>query len=220
MIDTDNAEFLKIMNSCGTVYNRKVTNELLEIYWNQLMDYSIQDVSLATKKYLKTGKFFPTIADLIELLPNNNNHIGADEAWTIVIESMDEYKTVIATEEIMQAREIAMDIYNDGDKTGARMAFRDAYNRIISNTTTKPKWFISAGFDAATRAQAIEKAVSLGRLPAGSGEQHTIGHDKPTMTFNGLVKESTKRISHDNFESRKQKALAWIDQNLNKYDKA
>lgn len=128
-----------------------------------LKQYPLEDLLAAMERHLKTSKFAPAPKDIIDLLEINNAHVGADEAWSIVIESMDERSTVVMTQEMREARAIAWPLWESGDEIGARMAFRDAYNRIIK-TAPEPRWTVSLGFDVEGRESGIRKAVELGRL--------------------------------------------------------
>lgn len=131
---------------------------------NALSNYPIELLISAIGKHVQTARFAPTPSDIIGLLEQGNQHLGADEAWAIALVSMNEAETVVVTDEIMQARAIALDVYNSGDVLGARMAFRSAYDRIIAHAGP-PNWMVSLGFDAEKRSTAVQNAVAMGRLP-------------------------------------------------------
>jgi len=165
MKDRDREEFFNFLEGCGEVYNKPVKENQAEIFFNALADYEFASVEKAFNKHIRTNRFFPTPADIIGNMPSDNfaGHIGADEAWTLAVKAMDEGATVILNSEILQAREVAMDIYHSGDKVGARMAFRDAYNRITLNSG-KPTWFVSLGHDKDSRESEIAKAYEAGLI--------------------------------------------------------
>lgn len=204
MTNDDKPRFLRSFAANAAVFNRAVTDDVVNIYWAILTDYTIDEVEGAFVKSLKTSKFFPTPAEIIGLIPSASadRHIGADEAWGLVLESFDEYSTVVITHEIAEARGLVLDIYESGDVTGARMAFREAYNRIISSTG-KPKWFVSEGFDAARKADAVAKAVQLGRLAGGSDMKYRL--EAPTTTVAGLI-ESANAKAQNSADSEFRKA--------------
>lgn len=90
---------------------------------------------------------------------------GADEAWSMI--PHDESATVVWTEEMAQAFGIAKPLLAEGDKIGARMAFRDAYNRIVEQSKRNGapvRWVPSLGHDPAGREAALTEAARLGRL--------------------------------------------------------
>lgn len=161
----------------------------MQLVIDALKEYPLTHLLGAIKKHLKSARFAPVPADIIEIIATHTGakHIGAEEAWGLALESFDEFSTVVWTPEIAEARGIAADIYHSGDKIGARMAFKEAYNRIIATTSKRPKWLINAGFDPEHRAVAIQQAIAVGRLPNGSGSEYLLGVDAPTATVAGLI---------------------------------
>lgn len=165
MKEEDSVKFLEFLQGCALVYGKDISVIQAKIFFNALAEYSFSDVEKSFNMHIKKSKFFPTPADIIENIPKNMflTHIGADEAWQRALTAMDEATTVILNEEILKAREIAMDIYYSGDKVGARMAFKDAYNRVILENP-KPNWFVSLGHDKDPRFDEVAKAVESGLI--------------------------------------------------------
>lgn len=180
MTDSEKKRFYEAITLTFTIYGKEVKANVLDIFWNDLKEFSLDSVLKALNDHRRSSKFFPTIADIIERIPasKDGQHIGADEAWSIAFESFDEANTVVMTQEIATARGIAMEIYQDGNRIAARMAFKDAYNRLIDQSDAKPEWFISQGFDKSLRHAAVEHAKSLGRLPQAK-YQNFIEHNPP-----------------------------------------
>lgn len=90
---------------------------------------------------------------------------GADEAWAMI--PRDEYTTVVMTNEMAEAYGIARPLLDEGDQVAARMAFKEAYARIVDANKrigATPKWFPSLGQDKEGREVALAEAVRLGRL--------------------------------------------------------
>jgi len=87
------------------------------------------------------------------------------KAWSICLESFDVASSVIITDQILAARSAAQAVMSAGDKVGARMAFKDAYEREVKTGPAMPKWRFSAGHDPARRADAAERAMQQGLLP-------------------------------------------------------
>lgn len=165
MTKEDKKQFLEVLNALAAVFRTELNTTQLEIYWATLKDISIDEFKRASTSILKTAKFFPVPAEILELVPSNsgNRHIGPDEAWAVALESFDEDATVAMTQQIAEARGVALPIWDSGDEVGARMAFRSAYSRLIANAD-KPKWYISLGHCSATRESGIRKAVDQGRI--------------------------------------------------------
>lgn len=108
-----------------------------------------------------------TLADVIERLQGSDGRPTADEAWSIALVLMDEAASSATTDEIMTAWGAARTIYQDGDKVGARMAFRAAYEREVglAREAGKPvSWRISEGTDKRGREMAARAAVEARRL--------------------------------------------------------
>lgn len=196
MIDTDRPKFLEILNVCAVASRTELTKELIGVYWNALVDFEIADIERASAKHLRTSKFFPAIAEIVNAIPSNRlRHVGADEAWSIAKASFDESTTVIMTKEIAEARAIASELY-DTDKTGARMAFKSAYDRILAATDTAPSWYVSEGYDKSRRIDAVKLAVQQGRLPHSTISKYRI--EAPRATVAGLIEDANNRTGKIN----------------------
>lgn len=117
------------------------------------------------------GRFVPTPADVIaqiEGLAGDDGRPGAEEAWAMSLRARDEAETVVWTAEMAEAWAIARSVFDLGDEVGARMAFREAYTRLVEDARRaqmSAAWSVSLGFDLDLRALAITNAVRAGRLP-------------------------------------------------------
>lgn len=110
-----------------------------------------------------------TAGAVFDRLAEDDGRPSGDEAWAVALQSSDEAETVVWNGEIQKAMAAARPILEAGDKIGARMAFRDAYERIVRNNREAgilPVWEASLGWDKERRAVAIESARSLGLLSA------------------------------------------------------
>ena len=90
---------------------------------------------------------------------------AANEAWAVALSALDDRNTVIWTGEMARAWETARLIAQAGDLIGARMAFIAAYDRLVREARDMrllPEVIVSEGWDASTRALAVEKAMALG----------------------------------------------------------
>ncbi len=118
------------------------------------------------------GRFPPLPADVIAQIVGeaaNDRRPGPEEAWAIAIHSADEARTVVWTEEIAQAWGIAKGIAANGDDVGARMAFKEAYTRLVAEARAALRpatWSASLGYDPEQRDKEIERAQVAGLLPA------------------------------------------------------
>jgi hypothetical protein len=171
-------------------------NTLMAVF-DVLSEYPLDHVLSALKVHSKRSRFAPTPADVVEIIDERTGakHLTADEAWVIALQSFDEFATVVWTKEMAEARAIAGPVYESGDVIAARMAFKDAYNRIIK-TANDPVWFVNVGFDAARRADAVKEAILLKRLPADYVDPYPRRLDatvQPGTNVAGLIEHAQKK---------------------------
>jgi hypothetical protein len=79
----------------------------------------------------------------------------------------DENTSTVWTEEMAAAWGVAGPLMIEGDRVGARMAFKEAYTRAVNEARDQklpPKWTPSFGRDVGGRQAAIEEAVRHKRL--------------------------------------------------------
>jgi len=131
-----------------------------------LSDYKHDDV-IAALKIVRSGSGRFNLKEIVDALAKvcPDGRPGANEAWAMM--PKDEHASAVMTEEMAQALHIAQPLIDDGDQYGARMAFVEAYKRIVDAAKldgTPVKWFASLGFDKEERASVIADAVRLGRL--------------------------------------------------------
>jgi hypothetical protein len=145
------------------------------LYFRAMEAYSLEQVRAALTAHIrdpKAGMFQPTPAHLIGHIDGQgggDQRPGADEAWAIALTSRDEAETVIWTDEMAEAFAVCSPVLQAGDDVGARMAFKDAYNRLTAAArhAGKPaKWSASLGWDVTKREAVIRKAQTAGLLPA------------------------------------------------------
>ena len=131
-----------------------------------LSDYKHDDV-IAALKIVRSGSGRFNLKEIVDALAKvcPDGRPGANEAWAMM--PKDEHASAVMTEEMAQALHIAQPLIDDGDQYGARMAFVEAYKRIVDAAKlegTPVKWFASLGFDKEERTSVIADAVRLGRL--------------------------------------------------------
>lgn len=71
MINSDKQQFHQLMLGVGETYGKKITEPLMDIYFNSLQGYEIDDVTKAFSAHLvcaKHGTFFPKPADLVRIM--------------------------------------------------------------------------------------------------------------------------------------------------------
>jgi hypothetical protein len=170
MIDQDKKSFAELMKATLGIYDKEITKETLVIWWNALSAYSIEIVREALSRHVKdkaNGRFAPKPADVIAMIDriSPDGRPGADEAWAIYPRS--EADSAVLNDEISYAAQVAQPLLDEGDTIAARMAFKDAYNRIVEQNKAngiKPKWFPSLGHNPDGRKAALDDAVNKNRI--------------------------------------------------------
>ena len=78
-----------------------------------------------------------------------------------------EHLSILTTHTAMHAAESASALFNIGDKYRAGLAFKTAYERIVSEKKAKgiqPDWYVSAGLDKEQLAQLVTEAAAAGKI--------------------------------------------------------
>lgn len=144
----------------------------------ELASYDRSQVMGALRKCRRELKGRLTLAAIIERL--DDGRPGPEEAWAMM--PFDEATSVVWTEEMAQAFGIVGPLVEAGDKIAARMAFREAYGRMVATAREerKPaKWTPSLGHDPRGRESVVTEAVRLGRLSAEQAGAIGIGYTGP-----------------------------------------
>lgn len=176
---------------------------------DDLGDYPMDALGIALRACRREVKGRLTVADIIQRCQAEDGRPGKDEAWSIGLESSDEYGTAVMTWEIQQAMAAATPIMNEGDNVGARMAFMSAYERLvrISRQDAKPvEWIVSLGIIPERRAEAIERAVQLKRIPQEHAARYLKGLylEAPSQTGQAIAGLITGKVVKPKEEDRKK----------------
>lgn len=176
---------------------------------DDLSDYSLPELGRALRACRREVKGRLTVADIIQRCQAEDGRPGKDEAWSIGLESSDEYGTAVMTWEIQQAMSSAKIILDDGDQVGARMAFMSTYERLVreSREVNRPvEWIVSLGFDKDRRATAIQKAAQLNRIPQLEADRHLsrLQLAAPSQTSQAIAGLLTGKVVSPKEEDRKK----------------
>lgn len=145
-----------------------VTGARLEMWWKAMQAFPDGAVTAAAEQHIKTNHFPPQLADIVKLCSAqiDGQWLGADEAWALMPKS--EHDSAMLTNEIAQAMASASSLLEMGDKVAARMAFKDAYNRLVEQAKIAgraPRYFPSFGGDKLGHAAVLSQAVLRGQIP-------------------------------------------------------
>jgi hypothetical protein len=168
---SDKKSFMEMLAMTLASYGKQMPEGVfLSSWWEELKQFPVQAVRMAFVAYKsENGEFAPVPAGIAKRCKLMDGRPADDEAWAIAITSRDEAETVVWTTEIAEAFSVCSSILDLGDEVGARMAFKDAYNRIVSESRLVGKpasWFPSLGWDANKRDVAINRAHVAGLIGA------------------------------------------------------
>lgn len=152
--------------------NSSQSDDVIKYIFELLEMYKLEHVAMAIKKHSAISRFAPTPADIIKLLETKHKHISADEAWGLCPKS--ELETTVWTGEMAEAYAACFDLLSCGDRIGARMAFKGAYERITNLSElqgNRPAWKVSIGSDKTLTEPAVKNAVALGRISSDQAQK-------------------------------------------------
>lgn len=143
--------------------NQPISDLALAEMADELAAYPVPSVLAALKRCrseLKSIRY----ADILDRLPGG--HPGPEEAWALVRTVMqNEARTVVWTEQMRTAYGSVAGY--GSDLVGARLAFKEAYEKLVSQARASrqtPVWAVSLGTDLADRERAIQAGVNEGKL--------------------------------------------------------
>jgi hypothetical protein len=120
-------------------------------------------VLLALTRCRKEVRGMMTIQDVISRI--DDGRPGVEQAWAMI--PQDENTSVVWTDEMAAAWGTAASLLREGDRIGARMAFKETYAKLVSDARDQkepPKWTPSFGDDRYGRQAAMAEAVRMNRL--------------------------------------------------------
>ena len=167
MDDSEKPALLDLIESTFAAYAKPAPEgQFLAAWWHELQKFSLFVVRAAFNAYKQGGSdFVPTPAAIANRCVLCDGRPNDDEAWAIALSGRSESETVIWTEEIAEAFSICSKIFPD--KVGARMAFKDAYSRLVKTARGLEKptvWTVSLGWDMCKRDVVVKTALSSGLL--------------------------------------------------------
>lgn len=216
MTESDFDEFVALLDDAYVFQEKKLSVPAKAVFFRAMSSYPLATVRAAMSAHLldpKVGKWAMQPADLIAQIQGaigNDGRPGADEAWAIALRSCDESDTVVWTQETAEAFAICQPVLAIGDEVGARVAFRDAYNRIVAAArgANRPvQWLASLGWDTRKREAVLTKAVTVGLLPAPAvAGLLPPPADTPPTDPNARAQLDAIRKLLDNMTAEKQRA--------------
>lgn len=131
-----------------------------------LLAYPLDKVLIAFERCRRELKGRLTLAAILERI--DDGWQSAEEAFNTLVAGWEsEHLSILTTHTAMHAAESASALFNAGDKYRAGLAFKTAYERIVSEKKAKgiqPDWYVSAGLDKEQLAQLITEAAATGKI--------------------------------------------------------
>lgn len=142
-----------------------LSKDALSTIISHLENYDETEIAQSLEKCRNEVRGRLYLADIIQRIPKKQNgRPTADEAFAML--PFDERQSVVWTAEMSEAFAIIRELHQS-DPIGARMAFRDAYERLCSEAINRGElvsWTPSLGEYKAGRETSLKKAVEKGRL--------------------------------------------------------
>jgi len=159
-------KILEAIAATAEIMGQSISPPAAVILAQDLSAYPQETILAALEETRKSSARFSAkaIFDAIEKL-SPDGRPDANEAWAMLPKNED--ASVVMSQEMAEALGVAQPLLDEGDAIGARMAFRDAYNRIVEGNKlagVAPSWFPSLGRNAEMRVAALEQATRLGRI--------------------------------------------------------
>lgn len=170
----DFEKFASMLDDIWSLKGQTLTAGGRMAFFRALEDLPLNEVQAglhAHSRDPKRGQYLPMPADVIAqigAIVAADGRPGAEEAWAVAFRGTDEAATVVWCDEMAEAFGMARPLLLAGDEVGARMSFKETYNRLLAAARaarTPAKWSVSLGYDVAARDAAIRPHVEAGRLP-------------------------------------------------------
>jgi hypothetical protein len=161
------ADIVRAVAVCAELTGTELSEHAMRAFALDLNDHPKPAVLHALERCRRELRGRLTLADVLTRIAEADGRPSADEAWAMM--PMSEGATVVWTDEMAKAWGIALPIIAS-DKVAARMAFKQAYDRAVSEArqaNAAPKWRASLGHDTTGRESVIRRAVELGQLTSG-----------------------------------------------------
>lgn len=200
------------------------TGVFFQSWWDELQGFPMPVVVHAFTDYRnQQADFAPHPNAIRKLCREHDGRPGVEEAWAIALTSRDEAETVVWTAECAEAFSLCQTVLEMGDEVGARMAFKEAYQRIVSQARQDfipTKWIHSLGWDVRKREAALNRAVVAGLLPAPqvagliAGPSGPAPHDSNAVDQIAKIKkmmadmQAEKDREYDAYEAREKQKTA------------
>ena len=196
----DEATFQELA-ATAEVMGVQLTGPALELMANDLGGYDSKLLRVAFSRLRKDGARF-TIGEIVKRLPGM--WPGAEQAWATFPRHEDDSACVC--QEMLTAWGVASEL----DDIAGRMAFRETYNRLVSEAMAEgrmPQWSMSLGHDPDRREQATLDAIFAGLLSVDAAAVHL-----PNIPASELHQLAGREISSHRLLEKHAATVTSVDQ--------
>jgi hypothetical protein len=177
---------------CGRTFSEPAAR----IFCADLDGYPDASVIKALAKCRREVKGLLTVQDVVSRI--DDGRPGAEEAWSMM--PFDERQSVVWSDEMASAFGICGPLLAQGDRVAARMAFKEAYNRLVATAREegrKVNWTPSLGHDKGGRESVLMAAVEAGRLSYEHASDLVPQLPAPSAKVLQLAGNSVRKIGVD-----------------------
>ena len=144
----------------------QLSGDAMYVMGEDLLAYPLDKVLIALERCRRELKGRLTLAAILDRI--DDGWQSAEEAFNTLVAGWEsEHLSILTTHTAMHAAESASALFNAGDKYRAGLAFKTAYERIVSEKKAKgiqPDWYVSAGLDKEQLAQLVTEAAATGKI--------------------------------------------------------
>lgn len=159
-------ELLKAIAVTAELLGTDMSPAAAEVFAQDVARYPLSQVLAALTRCRREVKGRLTISDVISRI--DDGRPGPEEAWSLI--PQDESRSSVWTEEMQRAYGVACPLLAEGDAVGARMAFKEAYQREVQrarDSGSPVKWSATLGHDKGGRDEAHHEARNRNLLAQG-----------------------------------------------------
>ena len=167
------------------------TPDRVDVWCEELRDLDFDATQRACREWARSNSKPPTIADIRNAVLPDTGHPGPEEAWALVPKT--EEVSAVVTQQILSAMGVAIPMYVDGDKVGARMAFKEAYGKLLATVKGPPEWTLTRGTDKSLGF--ARESLTLGKM-AEAERLQLEGSAVPQIEMTDAEREANLERAH------------------------
>lgn len=164
LTDIEQDKTAVLIAGTADIVGQSLNQTAIALMVEDLSEWDFNEIQAALNACRREVKGRLSLKDIIDRLPKKGDELPtADEMWGAIYNfCTDERKSFVLPEMAFKALESTnggiWELINDGDKTGARMAFKAAYERLSQGFNGKVQYSVRLGTDRENQAYAIKTA--------------------------------------------------------------